>query len=322
MKKLVSLSLSLLVLVPPQAMAADFLDGVIGRALEEAAQGRVRNAQDAVRALTEASTGAAPAAAAGAAPARGKRKTLRHGEIFYPDYIADYWSRAGAAGSGDDASSNAPGHVNRKLVLGGDQRQAGAPEMRRKLEAIQARILAHPALADIRGASLTTGGGLRREQVGPAGSVIAARLSVNAYTIFLDNPRTRQLADGTYFTPGNEADHLEIEFNNPGVLRDREPLDTYNGMILFPRSSGYMLLVANTDRPVMLQDGRRQVVNPQLLDPARAPADIQFMTIYVGAPSSTWSDIARGRQKPASGVGRLIGVMFNVDWAGLLREVN
>ena len=54
-----------------------------------------------------------------------------------------------------------------------------------------------------------------------------------------------------------------------------------------------------------------QVLNPNLIDPSRPRSDIQFLTVYVGAAASTWSDIARGKQKPTSGVGRLLGVTFN-----------
>lgn len=302
-----------LLLASQQGIAGDFAVDLFNQAASRASQGRLADLERVVR---------APSGTTGtAAPATSGRASLDNGLTFYAGYIADYWQQPDAPNRGDDASSDARGHVIRKPVFGGNPKQAGVPEMRRKLERILPRVLEHPALKEIRGASLAPGGGFYRERGGPMGPAVAAHLSLIAYPINLEDSKTRRFPDGTYHTPGEGA-VLNVEINDTDLLEGRLPIGTYQGMPLLRRGSGYMLLVANTDRPFFVEQGGRMALNPELIDPSRPRADIQFMTVYVGAASYTWSDIAHRKEKATSPTGRLLGVMFNTDWAGLLREVN
>lgn len=310
----------MLLLVAQQGVAGDPLGDMLNQSVNRATKGRVTNADQVVRSLSESAS--ASRSSANGVASKDKHATLEHKESFYTDYIADYWKQPGASGRGDDPSSDAPGHVIDQPRFSGNQKQDGVPEMRDKLEKILAQVLAHPAVRDIRGASLSPGGGFYREKGGPMGTSVPAHLSLMAYTIFLDSPKTRRFADGTYHTSGHEGDSLNIGINDPDVLEGRIPIGTYNGLTVVSRKSGYELIVPNTDRPIFITKGGEQVLNPNLIDPSRPRSDIQFLTVYVGAASNTWSDIARGKQKPTSGVGRLLGVMFNSDWAALLQQIN
>jgi len=303
-----------LLLATQPGLAGDFAVDLLNHAASRASQGRLTDLERVVRAPSAAPSAGATAATSG-------RADLDHGQTFYAGYIADYWQQPDASGRGDDASSDALGHVIRKPAFGGNQKQAGVPEMRRKLERILSRVLEHPALTDIRGASLAPGGGFYRERGGPMGPAVSAHLSLIAYPINLEDSKTRRFPDGTHHTPG-EGDVLRIEINDTDLLEGRMPIGTYQGMPLLRRGSGYMLLVANTSRPFFVEQGGRLALNPDLIDPSRPRADIQFMTVYVGTGTHIWSDIAHRRQKPTSPAGRLLGVMFNTDWAALLRAVN
>lgn len=310
------------------AYADDFFSGLVKQAVTGAIQQAV-NPEQVVRSAS--GSGASPAQGSAPAPSTTvsvpkKRATFESGETFYADYIASYWQQPGASGRGDTPSTDAPGHVITKPVFGGDQKQPGVPEMRRKFEAILARVLAHPALTDIRGTSIAPGGGFGHAKGGPMGPAVAGSLTLIGYPIYLDNPRTKRFPDGTYHTAGGEGESLSIGVNDTDVLEDRIVTGTYNGMTVVHAGGGYMLVIPNTDRPVYFTQGAgrsvRHVLNPDLIDPTRPRSDIQFMTVYVGAATPTWSDIARGRVKPTSAAGRFLGVMFNTDWRAVLREVN
>ena len=242
------------------------------------------------------------------------------GTPFPADYMADYWSRIEGEARGATPSEDAPGHILIKPDrFGGAVTEPGAPQLQRKLEAVFLRVLSHPALAHIRGASLRPGGSIGHEG-GAQRHALAGKAVLLAHPLNLADPNTKKFADGSYHTPG-EAPVMKISVNDPDELYRREPIGSWNGMIVL--RGGYMLVIPNTERPLYVRgaDGR-QVLNPQLIDATRPRADIQFMTVYVGTDSSEHSEIVRQRVLPTSGVGRLVGVLYNTDWRSLLREVN
>lgn len=262
-------------------------------------------------------------AAPAPAPVSPARKRIRfdEGAIFHGDYLADYWSRPDANTRGATADLDAPGHVIGKPAgFGGKLSQPGVNEMRRKLEAIFPRVLSHPALAGIRGASLRPGGGFGPERGGPMGHAVAGRATLVAYPIHLGAPETQKFPDGSFHTPG-EGPVLRIAVNDTDELEGRAPIGTWNGMTVL--RGGYMFVIPNTERPLHVKDASgRLVLNPHLIDLSRPRADIQFMTVHVGTTSSEHGEIARQRVHPATGIGRLVGVLYNTDWRSLLREVN
>lgn len=247
--------------------------------------------------------------------------TLENGETFYAGYIVDYWKQPVASWQASgNPSKDAPGHVQIKPALGGAQKHAGSAEMRLKMEKILAQLLKHPALKDVRGVSLGTGGGFYREKGSSMGPILAAHLTINAYPINLNDPATRRFEDGTYATPG-EGDVLRISINDPDMLERRGVNGTYNGAALVSRGNTHMLVVSANGRPLGVGQPGQEVVNPDLLDTTRPRTEIQFMSIHVGAASSTWSEIVRKRVAPTSPVGRLIGVAYTTDWNQMLRDV-
>lgn len=267
-----------------------------------------------------------PAATAGyfapmPAAAPGTRITFDDDAIFYGDYMAYYWSRPGALTRSTDPSADARGNVMPKPPLfGGQQKYAGAAAMRRKLDAVFPRLLAHPALANIRGASLRPGGSFGRRRGGPMDHAIAGTVSLIAYPVTLSDKATIAYPDGTFHTSG-EGPVLRVGVNDTQELEGRAPVGTWNGMAVL--RDGFMLVVPNTDRALYVTgDDGRQIVNPDLIDRSRPSTDIQFMTIQVGTDSSTHSEIVRQRVHPTANVGRLVGVMYNTDWRALLAEVN
>lgn len=327
------------------AWAADPFGNLLKQSVNAALQ------QAANRATTPATAPAAPAAAAVAArtgadaattPAGEARQAQQSapaglpykagtyrfegGEPFYADYIAAYWRDPNAPNRGETPSEDAPGVVVTKLVFGGKLKEPGVPEMRRKFEALFPMVLAHPALKDIRGSSLSLGGSFGDDLGMQSGPVVVGRMTIGAEPIHLDNPKTIRLKDGTYATYMHDQAPLEISVNDIHVLDGRSPIGTWNGMTVVHRSSGYMLIVSNTDRPVYLSQGSgrtiQYTVNPDLIDPSRPKSDIQFMTIYAGTASHIWSAIAHGKEKPTSSIGRLLGVMLNTDWPAVLKEIN
>lgn len=245
---------------------------------------------------------------------------------FYADYIANYWRDPNASTRGDTPSEDAPGVVVTKLVFTGNQKEPGVPEMRRKLEALFPMVLVHPALKDIRGSSLTVGGSFGNELGQQIDPVVVGRLTIGAEPIHLDNPKTIRLKDGTYATYMHDRLPLEISVNDTRVLEGRSPIGTWNGMTVVSRGGGYMLVIPNTDRPLYLAQGSGRstmyTVNPQLIDASRPKSDIQFMTVYAGAPSHISSAIAHGKEKPTSAIGRLLGTEFTMDWPAVLKEIN
>lgn len=269
---------------------------------------------------TSSQPGATPSRTDGGAIS-GRTMPLEHGEPFYPHYIVEYWRQPGP-----DSQEGLVGNVVDKLMFGNNLlKQPGVADMRRKMGLIVAELRKHPALNPPRGASLRAGGCFCRGGGEPMGAIAAGDVSLLAYGIFPDDPQTRRFPDGSYHTPG-EGDSLTVTINDPDVLEEPRILGTYRGMTLLSHHGGYMILVLNTDRPLLAPGSRatdvRAVLNPNLIDPSRPRSDIQFLAISVGTASSTWSAIAQGKQSPTSPVGRLLGAAFNTDWNAVLRKVN
>lgn len=253
--------------------------------------------------------------------APGSRIRFDDGSIFHADYMADFWSRPDAPARGATPSRDAPGNVMRTIGrFGGKQDQPGAAAMRRKLDAVLPRLLAHPALAGIRGASVRPGGYFGHQRGGPMGHAIPGRTTLTVYPVNLDDPLTRAYPDGTFHTPGEGAG-LRVIVNDTDELARRAPRGTWRGMTVL--RDGFMLVVPNTDRPlyVATPDGG-QVMNPDLIDTSRPRSDIQFMVIEVGTSSSEHSEIVHGRVAPAGETGRLVGVLYNTDWRAFLAEID
>lgn len=315
---------SLLTFMSP-SYGGDFLGDLINQTLSNATQGKSNGLDQALRAVTSGDASAPTSRSTGNSSPDNRPSTSGTGTPFYGEYIADYWKQPGASTRGDTPSTDALGRMLvSKVNFSGKTNHPGAQGLRQKLERILAKVLPHPAINPARGASLTVSGLLGHGDMSPIGRILPGSVSINAYSIFLDSPNTRQYPDGTYITTGNEADSLRIEINDPGVLTDRMHAGTYNGIDLFRRGSGYMLLINNTSRPSTIpgRGNSAPVGNPDILDPNRPLDDIQIMTIYVGTSSNIWSDAARKKLKPTSTPGRLIGVMFSTDWASILDEVN
>lgn len=327
------------------ALANDLFKGIFKQAVNNVAQQAVNTVQSSAEAAVSAALSPsqarpqAPAVAPAAAPtpvaapvARvattggpSSRVSMDYGGEFSAGPLVDYWSRADASNRGSTPALDAPGNVSTRSVFGGNLKEAGVPEMRRKLELILARMLAHPALREIRGSSLRSGGGFGHDRGGPMGPAVAGSVSLNAYPINPDDPKTMRFPDGSMHTPG-EGDVIRVTVNDPDVLDRRMPIGQFDGLMLVQSGSGYLMVVPNTDRPVFLAEGSgRQTaytLNPDLVDPSRPRTDIQFMTVYVGAARPTWDAIYQNKVEPTAGVGRLLGVMFNTDWRAVLKEAN
>ena len=297
----------------------------LGQAVNQAAQrqgGRKAQAIQAVMNSTSVSSslpGASRTDSAGSAS--GRTVPLDHGEPFYPHYIVEYWRQPGP-----DSQEGLVGNVADKLLFGNKLlKQPGVADLRRKMGLIVAELRKHPALNPPRGASLRAGGCFCRGGGEPMGTIAAGEVSLLAYGIFPDDPKTRRFPDGSYHTPG-EGDSLTVTINDPDVLEEPRILGTYKGMTLLSHHGAYLILVLNTDRPLLAPGSHasdvRAVLNPDLIDPKRPRSDIQFLAISVGAASSTWSAIAQGKQSPTSPIGRLLGAAFNTDWDAVLRKVN
>ncbi|WP_020653088.1 hypothetical protein [Massilia niastensis] len=302
------------------ASANDFLNGLAKQAINSAFQKVLAGQPGTPR---PAPAVAAASGAAGGAPLAPPRARIRfdEGAIFYADYMADYWSRPDAVTRGTTPSADAPGNiVAMPSRFGGKLNQPGVAEMRRKLEAVFPRVLAHPALANIRGASLRPGAYFGHGRGGPMGHALPGKASLIAYPVNLADPLTQKFPDGTFHTPG-EGPSLVISVNDTDELAGRQPVGTRNGMTVL--RDGYMLAISNTDRPLYVSDGSGgQVMNPDLIDTSRPRSDIQFMTVYVGRSSSETSEIVHQRVHPTTNTGRLVGVLYNTDWRALLQEVD
>lgn len=305
---------------PPPASADDFLDRLARQAVGSAVQA-LSNQVAGKPAQT-----AAPAAAAGApavttpyvrAGAQPPRMRLEDGTPFYADYIAEYWSRPDAVTRGSTPRLDAPGYtMPGPARFGASKKQPEYALMQRRLEAVIARVMAHPALVGIRGASLTWtadfgyDGGKRP---------LVASASMIARPINLDDPKTKRYPDGSFHTPG-EGPVLEITVNNPEEIGMRRSSGSYKGMTVL--RNGYMFVIANTDRPLLVGSGDAAELNPDLLDTTRPRSDIQFMTVYVGAASPTEQNLFHKRVDPVGNAGRLIGVLYNIDWPAVLAEAS
>jgi hypothetical protein len=245
-----------------------------------------------------------------------QRMRLEDGTVFYADYIADYWSRPDAVTRGGTPNLDAPGYVRAKPpYFGRSRKQPEYVVLKRKLETIMERVLQHPALKDVRGASLVWTADFGHDAGGRR--ALPASVSMIAYPINLDDPKTRRHPDGSSHTPG-EGPVLKITVNNPEEIGVRQPSGRWKGMTVL--RYGYMFVVPNTDRPLFVDADGAKAVNPALLDDARPRSDIQFMTVYVGAADPTMSNLTHKRVDPTGPAGRLIGVLWNTDWRALLQE--
>lgn len=310
---LASLCASLVAAQP--AAASDFLDKLAREIVGGAVQGLSKHAAATPAAGTRA---AAPAAAPYVrAGAKEQRMRLENGEAFHADYIIDYWSRPDAVTRGSTPDLDAPGWIMPiPAKFGASRKQADYALLQRRLERIIARVMAHPALVGIRGASLTWSadfgydGGKRP---------LVADISMLARPIDLDDPKTKRYPDGSFHTPG-EGPVLRITVNNPEEIGSRRSSGNYKGMTVLRH--GYMFVVPNTDRPLLVGPADDTQVNPDLLDDARPRSDIQFMTVYVGAFIPSELHLVQKRIDPVGNAGRLIGVLYNIDWHAVLKEAS
>ncbi|WP_409269497.1 hypothetical protein [Massilia sp. BHUDP2] len=298
------------------AAASDFLNNLAKQVVGDTVQAVSRHA------AAKVATAAAPAVPAAAAPsvragAKEQRMRLENGEPFHADYIIDYWSRPDAPTRGSTPELDAPGWIMPiPSKFGASKKGADYALLQRRLERIIARVMEHPALVGIRGASLTWSadfgydGGKRP---------LVASLSMIARPISLDDPKTVRHPDGSFHTPG-EGPVLKITVNNPEEIGSRRSSGSYKGMTVLRH--GYMFVIPNTDRPLLVGPADDTQVNPDLLDDARPRSDIQFMTVYVGAFIPSELHLVQKRIDPVGNAGRLIGVLYNIDWPAVLKEAS
>jgi len=298
------------------AAASDFLDKLAKQVVGDTVQAVARHAtaKAAAAAAPGAPTASAPTARAGA---REQRMRLENGEPFHADYIIDYWSRPDAVTRGSTPELDAPGWIMPiPSKFGASKKGADYALLQRRLERIIARVMEHPALVGIRGASLTWSanfgydGGKRP---------LVANISMLARPISLDDPKTKRYPDGSFHTPG-EGPVLEITVNNPEEIGSRRSSGSYKGMTVLRH--GYMFVIPNTDRPLLVGPADDTQVNPDLLDDARPRSDIQFMTVYVGAFIPSELHLVQKRIDPVGNAGRLIGVLYNINWHAVLKEAS
>ena len=298
------------------AAANDFLDKLAKQVVGDTVQAVARHA------TAKAAAAAAPAApAAGAitvrAGAREQRMRLENGEPFHADYIIDYWSRPDALTRGSTPELDAPGWIMPiPSKFGASKKGADYALLQRRLERIIARVMEHPALVGIRGASLTWSANFGYEG---GKRPLVANISMLARPISLDDPKTKRYPDGSFHTPG-EGPVLEITVNNPEEIGSRRSSGSYKGMTVLRH--GYMFVIPNTDRPLLVGPADDTQVNPDLLDDARPRSDIQFMTVYVGAFIPSELHLVQKRIDPVGNAGRLIGVLYNIDWHAVLKEAS
>ncbi len=298
------------------AAANDFLNNLAKQVVGDTVQAVSRHA------AAKVATAAVPIVPAAVAPsmragAREQRMRLENGEPFHADYIIDYWSRPDAPTRGSTPELDAPGWIMPiPSKFGASKKGADYALLQRRLERIIARVMEHPALVGIRGASLTWSanfgydGGKRP---------LVANLSMLARPISLDDPKTKRYPDGSFHTPG-EGPVLEITVNNPEEIGSRRSSGSYKGMTVLRH--GYMFVIPNTDRPLLVGPADDTQVNPDLLDDARPRSDIQFMTVYVGAFIPSELHLVQKRIDPVGNAGRLIGVLYNIDWPAVLKEAS
>ena len=298
------------------AAASDFLDKLAKQVVGDTVQAVARHAtaKAAAAAAPGAPTASAPTARAGA---REQRMRLENGEPFHADYIIDYWSRPDAVTRGSTPELDAPGWIMPiPSKFGASKKGADYALLQRRVERIIARVMEHPALVGIRGASLTWSanfgydGGKRP---------LVANISMLARPISLDDPKTKRYPDGSFHTPG-EGPVLEITVNNPEEIGSRRSSGSYKGMTVLRH--GYMFVIPNTDRPLLVGPADDTQVNPDLLDDARPRSDIQFMTVYVGAFIPSELHLVQKRIDPVGNAGRLIGVLYNINWHAVLKEAS
>ncbi|WP_332748980.1 hypothetical protein [Hydrogenophaga sp.] len=235
---------------------------------------------------------------------------------FSPNNINRAWRQPDTVGVAPGAGGAVRGHVEAKTSYGGNAESPGVVSMRKKLDALYGMLLKQPPLMSPQGISVVPGGGFANPRPGATTKAVVGGLVVRAYPIKPDHMTTQSYPDGTFHTPG-EGCSLNVLVNDTYSLRSSRLLGIYNGMTLFQRGGGYQLVVLNTPRPLLVNG----VLNRDLIDPSRPASDIQVLVISVRAPSSTWSELERGQLHPASGAGRLLGVMFSADWRGLLRQI-
>lgn len=299
------------------AAANDFLNSLAREIVGGAVQGLSKQIT-----ATPGAAAAVPAAPAAGAPyvragAKEQRMRLENGEPFYADYIIDYWSRPDAVTRGSTPNLDAPGHVMPgPATFGASKKQADYALLQRRMELIIARVMQHPALVGIRGASVTWSADFGYD--GGKRPLVAKALLL-ARPINLDNPATKRYPDGSFHTPG-EGPGLYITVNDPEQIGSRRSSGSHKGMTVLRH--GYMFVIPNTDRPLLLGSGDNAELNPDLLDTSRPRSDIQFMTVYVGAFIPSELHLVEKRIDPVGNAGRLIGVLYNIDWHAVLAEAS
>ncbi|MCY1165131.1 hypothetical protein D9M73_50310 [compost metagenome] len=294
----------------------DLLNGVLQQAIGQAITQGVQK-PGGVEQLFKSVTGQSSTGdEAGRAPG-GAAGKFENGAAFHAEYIVQAWKTPISAGTLPGESGSAKGRINPKTAYGGKLSEPGAAAMRARLDRMYGLLLKQPPLVNVQGVSLMQGGSFGGKRGAATKTAVMASLMVYAFPINLENKATVRDADGSFYTPG-EGDNLNIVVNDPHDLANPVVLGTYNGLTVLRRGGGYRLVVLNTDRPLLVNGE----LNKDLIDPLRPASDIQFMVIYVGAASSTWSSMSKGTLHPASGPGRMLGVMFNTDWPGLLKQVN
>ncbi|MDI1238049.1 MAG: hypothetical protein PSV26_11255 [Polaromonas sp.] len=298
-----------------QANANDLLNNVlqqaIGHVITQGLQNAANPGAPASPMLGSPATPATPSAVQ-----NGPEVVLDNAADFPPHGIIQAWRQPGTIGMAPGPAGAVMGHVEMQTTYGGNLSLPGVATMRAKLDALYSLLLSQPPLLNPQGVSIGPGGGLGHRRGGAVGPTVTGSLVIRAYPLKPDSKTTKRYPDGTQHTPG-EGDALNVLVNDTDALRDPLPIGSYNGMTVLRRGGGYQLVVLNTTRPLLVNG----VLNRDLIDPARPASDIQFLVIYLGAASPTWSALRKGQLHPASGTGRLLGLMFNTDWRSLLKQI-
>lgn len=298
-----------------QATANDLLNNLLQKALGHAVTQGIQNAGNASPPIAP-SVGQPSFSPSSSTVEYDQTVSLDRARDFPPNNITRAWRQPETVGVGPGSGGAVRGHVEAKTSYGGNTESLGVVSMRKKLDALYEVLLKEPPLISPLGISVVPGGGFANPRPGATTKAVVGGLLVRAYPIKPGHMTTQRYPDGTFHTPG-EGCSLNVLVNDTYSLRSSRLLGIYNGMTLFQRGGGYQLVALNTTRPLLVNG----VINRDLIDPSRPASDIQVLVISVRAPSSNWSDLERGQLHPASGAGRLLGVMFGADWLGLLKKI-
>ncbi|HVL10207.1 MAG TPA: hypothetical protein VM512_13775 [Burkholderiaceae bacterium] len=298
-----------------QATASELLKSVLPQAIGHVVRQGIQNAGTASPPFSS-SIGHLTSSAPTSSVEYDQTVRLDSARDFPPNSIKKAWRQPDTVGVAPGPGGAISGRVEAQTSYSGDASSAAVVSMRTKLDALYGMLLKQPPLKSPKGISIVPGGGFSNPRPGATAKTVAGSLVVRAYPVKPDHMTTQRYPDGTFHTPG-EGCSLNVLVNDTYSLRTSRLLGIYNGMTLFQRGGGYQLVVLNTPRPLLVNG----VLNRDLIDPSRPASDIQVLVIYVRAPSSIWSDLERGQLHPASGAGRLLGVMFSADWRGLLKQI-